>query len=385
MVITALSRLPDSELDRLDVDLRSGNPILAGMEKELKYISESLTKWITKGSDEAKRLFTAWDNRQKELKEAVKSMLNAVEYMKSISGILSSNETTDGGALIKFNFFIPYSSFVEKLAALLELEGLLCDIDNARDFHTIGGWPVLAALLAPSNAMALQTAAAWAVGSAVKNSYDYQLWTTEAVGTACSLLIHLKSRSTAADASSNTTTLELLVEMIASYGEDNHIEDNPANGTHHQEQERLKKALYAVAAAARGNVDVQGRLYSYGSSAAPSIFLNSLYNISVRVNSTQPGESLHCFEGFPLPLHFLHFLLLYPLIPSLPYSRTPCNSSLSHTHILSLPYPSTSLLLFSHPFSLSLFSRCASEGLGIRVRYVGGAAVCPRGASSVGV
>ena len=62
-----------------------------------------------------------------------------------------------------------------------ELEGLLCDIDNARDFHTIGGWPVLASLLAPSEGRDSETQAlaAWAIGSAVKNSYDYQLWSVE--------------------------------------------------------------------------------------------------------------------------------------------------------------------------------------------------------------
>ena len=71
--------------------------------------------------------------------------------------------------------------FIEKQAALRELEGLLCDIDNARDFHTIGGWPVLASLLAPSEGRDSETQAlaAWAIGSAVKNSYDYQLWSVE--------------------------------------------------------------------------------------------------------------------------------------------------------------------------------------------------------------
>lgn len=30
------------------------------------------------------------------------------------------------------------------MAQLVDLESFLEDIDNARDFHTIGGWPVLA-------------------------------------------------------------------------------------------------------------------------------------------------------------------------------------------------------------------------------------------------
>jgi hypothetical protein len=59
------------------------------------------------------------------------------------------------------------------------LEGLLCDIDNARDFHTIGGWPALAACLSSAYPVDTQALAAWAIGSAVKNSYDYQLWVIE--------------------------------------------------------------------------------------------------------------------------------------------------------------------------------------------------------------
>jgi len=83
-----------------------------------------------------------------------------------------------------------------KIASLLELEDLLSDIDNAKDFHTIGGWPTLASLLLPAETLTspqsssnmsssskidLQTVAAWAVGSAVKNSYDYQLWTIDSL------------------------------------------------------------------------------------------------------------------------------------------------------------------------------------------------------------
>ena len=44
-----------------------------------------------------------------------------------------------------------------------------------KDFHTIGGWPVLSSLLADRHAPAVRAAAAWAVGTAVKNSYDYQV------------------------------------------------------------------------------------------------------------------------------------------------------------------------------------------------------------------
>jgi hypothetical protein len=38
---------------------------------------------------------------------------------------------------------------VQRIRALERLEGLLDDVDNARDFHTIGSWPTLVRFLLP--------------------------------------------------------------------------------------------------------------------------------------------------------------------------------------------------------------------------------------------
>ena len=58
------------------------------------------------------------------------------------------------------------SSRVEIVEILQELEGLLADIDNARDFHTIGGWPILLRMLDSRHHITIQTNAAWAIGTA---------------------------------------------------------------------------------------------------------------------------------------------------------------------------------------------------------------------------
>ena len=49
------------------------------------------------------------------------------------------------------------------------------DIDNARDFHTIGGFSAVLRALAEDPAPRLQAAAAWVAGTAVQNNRELQL------------------------------------------------------------------------------------------------------------------------------------------------------------------------------------------------------------------
>ena len=49
------------------------------------------------------------------------------------------------------------------------------DIDNARDFNTIGGFPAVLRALAEDPAPRLQAAAAWVAGTAVQNNRELQL------------------------------------------------------------------------------------------------------------------------------------------------------------------------------------------------------------------
>mmetsp|Transcript_17717 Transcript_17717/g.26020 ORF Transcript_17717/g.26020 Transcript_17717/m.26020 type:complete len:576 (+) Transcript_17717:123-1850(+) len=89
------------------------------------------------------------------------------------------------------------------IEALKDIEYHLSDIDMARDFYTLGGWPYLLSLLsdsvhyravAPVNETssefmeitaekinAIQMYAAWVVGTAVKNTEEFHGWATEKV------------------------------------------------------------------------------------------------------------------------------------------------------------------------------------------------------------
>jgi hypothetical protein len=75
-----------------------------------------------------------------------------------------------------------------------DLENLFSDIDVTRDFHYLGGWPLLVSLLSdkvhvsPNTTLTpeqlekvqdIQSHAAWAVGTAVKNIGEFAPWATE--------------------------------------------------------------------------------------------------------------------------------------------------------------------------------------------------------------
>ena len=62
----------------------------------------------------------------------------------------------------------------QREAALLDLEDHACDIDHARDLMHLGGFPSIVELMA-SEQPPLQAAAAWVIGSSVKNHRELQL------------------------------------------------------------------------------------------------------------------------------------------------------------------------------------------------------------------
>ena len=150
-MLRAFQRLPAPELARLDVD--------------------DITTPVESGTERAERLKKAWTQRQAELKNAVDSMVKPAAFMADIAAKLRDSryyvkQSGTGSADGANN-----DRDVEErqvLSLLRELEALVDDVDNARDFHTIGGWPVLVELLESHHSSAVQAAAAWTIGTAVK-------------------------------------------------------------------------------------------------------------------------------------------------------------------------------------------------------------------------
>eukprot|EP00601_Ochromonadales_sp_CCMP2298_P011756 CAMPEP_0173254342 /NCGR_PEP_ID=MMETSP1142-20121109/21866_1 /TAXON_ID=483371 /ORGANISM="non described non described, Strain CCMP2298" /LENGTH=329 /DNA_ID=CAMNT_0014187759 /DNA_START=80 /DNA_END=1065 /DNA_ORIENTATION=- len=255
-ILRAFHRLPGAELARLEVDLE---------------------RPIVQGSREAELLFEAWGRRQLELKAAMANVLKPAEFMGDLARQLNAThphtpthtqavgeagagvgteageaaagtaeaETPQPGSLR-----LPPS---ERILTLHRLEGLLDDVDNARDFHTIGAWPTLVRFLGPEQPSSVRAAAAWAVGSAVKSTYDYQLWTLEGG----------EVIPPSPSSSPFPSCLELLVRMLrvetsaadaAAAASQGTGDSGPA---HDDLRTMQRRALYALSASMRGNLDVQ--------------------------------------------------------------------------------------------------------------------------------
>lgn len=158
-------------------------------------------------------LLQVWRLRQLEIKDAMASIVKPAEEMSKIAKLLSEVGTSE-----------------DVLSAnMVELESYLEDVDNARDFHTIGGWTILIDALLSNRSDKVRSLAAWCVGTAVKNSYEYQLYTLET------------------SEASDKSVLWRLSSMLE-------VDDEMS----------VRRALYALSSAARGNADVQAALQEKG-------------------------------------------------------------------------------------------------------------------------
>jgi hypothetical protein len=90
---------------------------------------------------------------------------------------------------------------------------------------------------------------AWAIGTAVKNDYDYQLWVLETV--------NITNHSHDSFQIVQKSGLQLLVDLLISMPK---VADEDSVAYDIDDVQR--KALYAISAAVRGNPDVQQALMS---------------------------------------------------------------------------------------------------------------------------
>jgi hypothetical protein len=251
-IVRTFKKLPDDELEKYEIDLSD--------EK------------VEIGSSRAANLLKAWKTRQEELKEAMKSVMKPAEMMANITQQLK----THGKLLFPSSDAIRGTDEVENiketvLQLLIDLESFLADVDNARDFHTIGAWPTLLGFLDQSLPLSVRTKAVWAVGTAMKNSYDYQLWILE------------KSESLITNGKT-TTGMEMLLEMF----QESSMMSNDQLHRREEREERIefqKRVLYALSSALRGNLDIQETILNHHSSSFYSM-LERFLSFSSAVNAT---------------------------------------------------------------------------------------------------
>eukprot|EP01040_Poterioochromonas_malhamensis_P003833 gene3833-4095_t len=229
-ILRTLRKLPPDEAERLSVDLSDDEVVV--------------------GSERAEQLKLAWERRQQELRDAMKSLMKPAEFMGNLTQQLRDKVTHF------YHLLASTPSNSEEIRQvtsdmnqlLVDLESLLTDVDNGRDFHTIGAWPDLTSFLSPSLPLSTRSRAAWAIGSAMKNSYDYQLWTLEPVS-----LTHPPS---------NTTCLQLLLNM---FQQSSLLVTSakPSDAFYDDVIDFAKRTIYALSSAIRGNIDVQDAIQSH--------------------------------------------------------------------------------------------------------------------------
>lgn len=174
MMFRALSRLPEEERIRIGLDAS-----VADDHEKLREIWEQ--------RQEALRELEVMDLPQ-VLKDTIRSIQDFLEHpVAALVDLVTEDGGLDEGRGI--------------LQTLVDLEFQLQDIDMTRDFHTLGGWPVLGSLLSDkmlqeavaadaTNATldlnvavdafhVLQSKAAWALGTAVKNTEEFHPYVLE--------------------------------------------------------------------------------------------------------------------------------------------------------------------------------------------------------------
>lgn len=215
------------------------------------------------------RMREIWELRQRELEDAQMNDMTK-ELMKHI-GILEIELHVEDP---KYSRHVNVDSF-DLLDSLENLEYLLSDVDAARDFHTLGGWPLLISLLINDESSAviqnattetivskgffnddIRMAALWAIGTAVKNIEEFTDWSIEQVN------IHTGRTWM------NVTALSAPLLILQEHQNFKYLTPEMAK--------LQQKCIYAVGSSLRGNVKAQRYFLDI---SGPTILANTLYDL----------------------------------------------------------------------------------------------------------
>jgi len=249
MMHRTLSKLPDEEKENF-----GGLPELPNTSGE-KII-------LTSKEREAfeKRMAEIWEKRQAELKELQAYSVDLPEILKErikrIRAYLEDPETHLNEMRLDEE---PPAGIVTHLVSVLQdLEFQLTDVDMARDFHTMGGWELLVSLVSedahvPDNKSisklsrnteakirSIQAHAAWAIGTAVKNTGEFYPFAVEKVTIA---------------GSGKTTAIDTLIEVFSKEYKDTNT---------WEVRTLLAKTVYGIGALLRGNRMAQSHVCKSG-------------------------------------------------------------------------------------------------------------------------
>ncbi len=244
MMHRTLSKLPQQEMERY-----GGLPELPDTDADRIVLTSKERQAFEK------RMAEIWDQRQAELKEAQTMLMDLPEVLKErIRGIqeylkdpleqlkkVDLEKDEDDGRMV-----------TDIISLLKDLEFQLIDVDNARDFHTLGGWELLVALLSEdmhvqnktitklsrateSKIRAVQAHAAWTIGTAVKNTGEFYPYAVEGVKVGTEM----------------TTALDMLLNVFCKVYKDKQWWPI---------RTLLTKSIYAIGSLLRGNRLAQAHL-----------------------------------------------------------------------------------------------------------------------------
>ncbi|CAJ1903183.1 unnamed protein product [Cylindrotheca closterium] len=238
MMHRTLSKLPDQEKERI-----GGLPELPQSTTSRKITSKERKEFESRMAD-------IWERRQKELKELELQLMDMPkllkERIKSIQEYLKDPIAHLNG--MELDEEVPYGQVSHIVSVLQDLEYQLGDVDMSRDFHTLGGWPLLSSLLSeevhvPQNKTisrlsrsmetkirSVQSNAAWAMGTSVKNTAEFSPYAVEPF-----VMNNSKERTTAID--------ELIAVVCKPY-------DDPGSW---DIRNLMGKAIYGIGSLLRGN------------------------------------------------------------------------------------------------------------------------------------
>jgi nucleotide exchange factor SIL1 len=238
MIHRTLSKLPEEEKERM-----GGLP-------ELPQPGDGGIKLTSKEREALeKRLQEIWERRQEELarwQEMVMDMPDLLrERIMSIDGYLKDPQ--EQLKSMDLDAEVPEGTVTHIVSVLEDLEYQLSDLDMARDFHILGGWPLLVSLVSegshiPTNETmgvltrsteakirAVQARAAWAMGTLVKNTEEFFPYSVESI---------------ALGDGKTTTAVDVLIDVFCRNYEDSNSWDI---------RTLQAKSIYALGAMMRGN------------------------------------------------------------------------------------------------------------------------------------
>lgn len=129
-----------------------------------------------------------WKDRQTMLRDAMDSMQDSATHLQTlIDSILPIADRYDKG-WIHHNEEEEEKETQAYLIALEEIEWAVQDLDQAKDFHTLGGFVLIVDILSHASLrLSIRASAAWVLGSAIKHYDEAQDWALD-VGALESLL-----------------------------------------------------------------------------------------------------------------------------------------------------------------------------------------------------